>query len=127
MSQGRVSSEIRGLRFFSFCVGRFLVAGSVGLHGPDVPLNVASICSSVLPFVSGMKAMVKMTLTMHIEANNQKVPALVRRFWKRQLYRHGCSDGGKVIKESFTIHTKTHTKATAPRHGLFFNQIICLI
>lgn len=54
-----------------------------GLHGPDVPLKVASICSSVLPFVSGTKEMVKMTLMMHIQANSQKVPALVRRFWER--------------------------------------------
>lgn len=63
--------------------------GAGGLHGPDVPLKMASICSRVLPFVSGMKAMVKMTLMMHVEENSQKVPALVRRFWKRaQLYRH---------------------------------------
>lgn len=55
----------------------------VVVHGPDVPLKVASICSSVFPFVSGMKAMVKMTLTKHIEAKSQKVPALVRRVWKR--------------------------------------------
>ncbi|KAF3851520.1 hypothetical protein F7725_013292 [Dissostichus mawsoni] len=50
-----------------------------GLHGPDVPLKMASICSSVLPFVSGTKAMVKMTLAVHMEAKSQKVPALLRR------------------------------------------------
>lgn len=50
------------------------------IQGPDVPLKVASICSRVLPFVSGMKAIVKMTLKMHIKANIQKVPALVRTF-----------------------------------------------
>lgn len=57
-----------------------------GLHGPDVPLKVASICSSVLPLVSGIKAIVKMTLRTHIEANSQKVPALVRRVWKRSQF-----------------------------------------
>lgn len=56
------------------------------LHGPDVPLKVASICSSVLPLVSGMKAIVKRTLRMHVEANSQKVPALVRRVWKRSQF-----------------------------------------
>lgn len=77
------------IRDFSVCNVMVLAVG--GLHGPDVPLNVASICSSVLPLVSGMKAMVKMTLTMHTEANNQKVPALVRRLWKRpRLHSHEC-------------------------------------
>lgn len=61
----------------------FWQGGSGELYGPDVPLNMASICSSVLPLVSGIKAMVKMTLRVHMEANNQKVPALVRRIWKR--------------------------------------------
>lgn len=66
-----------------------------GFQWPDVPLKMASICSRVLPFVSGMKAMVKMTLMRHKEENNQKVPALVRRFWKRgQL----CRDAGLCWK-----------------------------
>lgn len=56
------------------------------LHGPDVPLKMASICSSVLPLVSGMKAIAKRTLRLHIEANSQKVPALVRRVWKRSQF-----------------------------------------
>lgn len=56
------------------------------LQGPDIPLKVASICSSVLPLVSGTKTMVKMTFRMHIEANSQKVPALVRRFCKANRY-----------------------------------------
>lgn len=59
------------------------------LQGPDIPLKVASICSSVLPLVSGTKTMVKMTFRMHIEANSQKVPALVRRFCKANRYRGG--------------------------------------
>lgn len=59
------------------------------LQGPDIPLKVASICSSVLPLVSGTKTMVKMTFRMHMEANSQKVPALVRRFCKANRYPGG--------------------------------------
>lgn len=51
-----------------------------GLHGPDVPLKVASICSSVFPLVSGMKITVKMMLTVQTEEKSQKVPALVMEF-----------------------------------------------
>lgn len=69
----------------SFGLGGVGVGGVGGLHGPDVPLKVASICSSVLPLVSGMNAMVKMMLRVHMEANSQKVPALVRRFCKSHM------------------------------------------
>lgn len=66
------------------------------LQGPDIPLKVASICSSVLPLVSGTKTMVKMTFRMHMEANSQKVPALVRRFCKANRY----PGGGERERES---------------------------
>lgn len=74
-------------------------AASGVFQWPDLPLKIASICSRVLPFVSGMTAIVKMTLMRQKEENNQKVPALVRRFWKRgQLYRHAglCWKGWAV-------------------------------
>lgn len=65
------------------------------LQGPDIPLKVASICSSVLPLVSGTKTMVKMTFRMHMEANSQKVPALVRRFCKANRYPGGGGERGR--------------------------------
>lgn len=61
--------------FFLFC---FTVSCANRFHGPDVPRKVASICSRVLPFVSGTKIMVKTTLMKHIKEKSQKVPALVR-------------------------------------------------
>lgn len=84
------------------------------LQGPDIPLKVASICSSVLPLVSGTKTMVKMTFRMHIEANSQKVPALVRRFCKANRYRGGGAReserererGGKGHRELCQKHSK---------------------
>lgn len=56
----------------------FNVSCAERFYGPDVPRKVASICSRVLPFVSGTNIMVKTTLMKHIEEKSQKVPALVR-------------------------------------------------
>lgn len=91
------------------------------VHGPEVPLNVASICSSVLPLVSGMKAVVKTTLRVHMQANNQKVPALVRRLWKRsQLFRHGClSHVGGAIEEGLMASQWT------PKHMTVIHILHC--
>ena len=61
----------------SRCVERLLAS-----HWTLVPLKSSWICSRVLPFVSGTKAMVKTTLTAHMPAKSQKVPALVSRAWK---------------------------------------------
>lgn len=73
------------------------------LQGPDIPLKVASICSSVLPLVSGTKTVVKMTFRMHIEANSQKVPALVRRFCKANRYPGGEGRPQRTMSKTLKI------------------------
>ena len=53
-----------------------------------------------------MKAMVKMTLRMHIEAKSQKVPALVRRIWKRLHLKDVEKSKEEGRFYSFTVDTK---------------------
>lgn len=90
------------------------------LQGPDIPLKVASICSSVLPLVSGTKTMVKMTFRMHMEANSQKVPALVRRFCKANRY----PGGGERERESKREREREREGGEATENYVKNTQII---
>lgn len=96
------------------------------LQGPDIPLKVASICSSVLPLVSGTKTMVKMTFRMHIEANSQKVPALVRRFCKANRYpeREKGKATEKYVKNTQNIVTAAQIQFKfSSLHQNMFSQL----